>query len=300
MLVAHASIEKDIDFISKAITLIAKLGIFFGGFIVILYSLRINHFPQDLTVGDGVLFLMAASCFGFVYLLFCVSLLCIGITFSPLVRPALNFVVWAIEKLRKQKAKSPYSFAPFSWGAPILSLFALPIIIYFMKKDPALIGTISLLPITEYLIYSIYYSTNAKIIEIESVENSLLHTPKKESISKLGNIEKFKKDKMYSLLFIFIAPMAVGGFSGLFLDGVMRLAHIRSEKPIIFLKAPYSELIPKPLISPTITAPKDYIAIEGAIILFRGFGKKTVISFQDHGKIRQLEIPNEQIIVENH
>jgi adenylate kinase len=41
----------------------------------------------------------------------------------------------------------------------------------------------------------------------------------------------------------------------------------------------------------------QYIKFDKVIVLFRGFGKTTVISFVDKGTKKQLEIPNDQLIV---
>jgi len=77
----------------------------------------------------------------------------------------------------------------------------------------------------------------------------------------------------------------------------MRAAHVRIEKAILYVKEPYSTIIPQSLISKNVTSPKDYTAFEGAVVLFKGFGKTTIVSFSDGTTVSKLEIPNEDIII---
>ena len=63
-------LERNVESVSKIVALASKFGVLVGGVCVISYSLRINHFPQDLSVGDGILFLMAAACFGVIYIFY--------------------------------------------------------------------------------------------------------------------------------------------------------------------------------------------------------------------------------------
>lgn len=93
-------------------------------------------------------------------------------------------------------------------------------------------------------------------------------------------------------------PMLVGGVSGQLLDAAMRAANVRIEKSTIYVKEPYSSLLPKSLISKSQIAPKEYMAFDGLVVLFKGFGKTTVISFADGVTARKLEIPNDQLIIE--
>ena len=96
-----------------------------------------------------------------------------------------------------------------------------------------------------------------------------------------------------------VLPLFVGGVSGELLDAAMRFAHVRIENPVIYVKEPFASLLPEGLLSKTRYPLKDYAAFDGTIVLFKGFGKTTVISFQDGSTIRKLEIPNEQLIIED-
>ena len=150
-----------------------------------------------------------------------------------------------------------------------------------------------------YLFYSVYVSSENKIKKIEIVKNTVLHTDEKENVAQLGDPEKLRQIQMFSLATILVLPLLIGGVSGQLLDAAMRAAHVRVEKPVIYVKEPYSSLLPKALTSKSQNVPKDYTAFDGTVVLFKGFGKTTVVSFPDCTATRTLEIPNDQLIIEN-
>ncbi|GHU12009.1 hypothetical protein AGMMS50225_18870 [Betaproteobacteria bacterium] len=131
------------------------------------------------------------------------------------------------------------------------------------------------------------------------LKNTVLYTNEKENIIQLGDPEKLRREQLLSLSTILVLPLLIGGVSGQLLDAAMRASHVRVEKPIIYVKEPHSSLLPEALISKGRNAPKDYTAFDGTVVLFKGFGKTTVVSFSDDNIARNLEIPNDQIIIEN-
>ena len=89
-----SSLEQNLESVLKIVAVSSKFGVLVGGICVIAYSLRINYFPQDLSVGDGLLFIMAAACFGVIYAFFVGSLVSLGITVSPATRGVFQLIVW--------------------------------------------------------------------------------------------------------------------------------------------------------------------------------------------------------------
>lgn len=315
MPIATSSLEKNIESISKIFTAASKFGVLVGGICVIAYSLRIDHFPQDLSAGDGLLFLMTAACFGFIYMFFTASLVALGISISPGIRAILKLFAWAIGLARKRKVNFAHEFAPFEWIAILLALFSIILIWALGSQDSDAYWNLPLLSATLYLAYSIFWSCGNKIRKIEHIKGSALHTDEKEYVARIGDVEKLRKLQLFSLASILFMPLVFGGVSGQLLDAAMRTAHIRIEKSIIYVKEPYSSLLPKsaefglntsnpstPPSSPAATShitPKDYTAFDKTIVLFTGFGKTTVVSFHDAGATKKLEIPNDHIIIEN-
>jgi hypothetical protein len=299
MSISTSSLKKNIESVSKIATMASKFGILVGGVCVITYSLRINHFPQDLSVGDGLLFLMAAACFGVIYVLFAASLVSLGISLSPAIRAVLNVFVWGVNFFLKRKVDPTYALAPFQWSAVLFALFSLVIILALGIQDSTAYWNLPLLSVGLYLFYSVYVSSGNKIKKIEAVKNTVLHTAEKENIVQLGDPEKLRRDQLFSLAAILVLPLLIGGVSGQLLDAAMRTAHVRVEKSVIYVKEPYSSLLPKALTAKSRNAPKDYMAFDGTVVLFKGFGKTTVVSFPDGTATRKLEIPNDQLIIEN-
>jgi hypothetical protein len=299
MSTTKSSFEQNIDFISKITTTASKFGILVGGACIIIYSLRINSFPQGLSLGDGLLFLMAAACFGVIYFFFVASLVSLGITLSPSIRLVFKLCVWGTNIFCKRKIEPIHTLAPFEWSAVLPALFSGIIVWALGSQDSTAYWSLPLLSISLYLFYSMYISSGDKIKKIKKVQSSILHTVEKENIVRLGDLEKLRRDQRFSLAMILIMPLLVGGVSGQLLDATMRAAHVRIEEPIIYVKEPYASLFPKSLSSKNQNSPKDYTAFDGAVVLFKGFGKTTVVSVTEGSSTRKLEIPNDQLIIEN-
>lgn len=294
-----SSLEKNIESVSKIAATASKFGILFGGICIITYSLRINHFPQDISVGDGLLFLMAAACFGVIYIFFTASLVSLGIALSPAIRAVFNVFFWGVNLFRKRKAEPAHTFAPFQWSAVLFALFSVFLILALGSQDSTAYWNLPMLSVGLYLFYSVYVSSGNKIKKIEAVKNTVLHTDEKENVVRLGDPEKLRRGQLFSLATILVLPLFFGGVSGQLLDAAMRAAHVRVEKPVIYVKEPYSSLLPKALTSKSQNAPKDYTAFDGTVVLFKGFGGTTVVSFPDGTATRKLEIPNDQLIIED-
>lgn len=299
MLPRISSLEKNVESVAKIATTASKFGILIGSVCVITYSLKINHFPQDLSIGDGLLFLMAAACFGVIYIFFTASLVSLGVTLSPAIRLVFSSAVWAMSKFRKHKLEPAHTLAPFEWLAVLFALFSVLIILALGARDSTAYWNLPMLSVCLYLFYSIYLSSGNKIRKIEMVKSGRVFTDEKENIAKLGDLEKLRRTQVFSLATISVLPLFVGGVSEQLLDAAMRAANVRLEKPIIYVKEPYSTLLPKSLVSKSLTAPKKYLVFEGVVVLFKGFGKTTVISFPEGNITRKFEIPNDQIIIEN-
>jgi hypothetical protein len=290
--------EDKFDTFGKVLGALIKFGIFVGGACVVAYSLRIGRFPQGLAIGDSLLLLMAAICFGAVASIFVSCLVGLGITLSPLVR----CVFWIAGKVSPKFAQSarnaPYELAPLSWFAAVGALFAVIIIVQVAQRELSLAWNLPLLSIGLYFFYSVYVSAGSQLEELSKVVESPLESPLRSDYSTHTRMAKLKVSRWVAPLFIVAAPLLLGGATGELLDATMRAAKIRIESPLVYIKQPYSTLMPTPLIAPTLQAPADYVAFDCVTILFTGFGTVTVLEFKDRGRRRTLDIPNEYIIVE--
>lgn len=82
----------------------------------------------------------------------------------------------------------------------------------------------------------------------------------------------------------------------------MKATGIREEKVSLYVKEPYSRLIPKNLsnFKENNLLQNSYCLFYDLTILFQGFGKSTVVSFKQGDEITKLEIPNDHLIALKH
>ena len=293
-----SSLESAADSLLKICSAALKFTIGLGSACVIIYALRIGHFPQGVTLGDGLLFLLAACCFGAVYLLFVASLTSVGICMSLMLRPIFRGVfAWTQRKAPKPK-KMKYELARFHVAAIPFAVIGVILILVFGQQEVAAYWQLPLLSIALYIFYSIAKGADEKRKSNERLLNALIQTSEKISLQKTGNIEQEKNAFLVSLAVMMLTPILFGGVSGQLIDTAMRLAQVRIERPTLYLKAPYSSLIPDVLVANGFKAPEGYKAFTGVTVEFKGFGSSTVIAFPDGKLRRQLDIPNNQIIVE--
>lgn len=91
---ATTGLEKQIEIATKLLSLSAKIGLLIGGTCIVSYLLSNGHYPQGVSVGDSLLFLVTAFCFGLVCVYFSVSVTAVGILLSPFFIPVLRSFVW--------------------------------------------------------------------------------------------------------------------------------------------------------------------------------------------------------------
>lgn len=293
-----SSLESTAESLLKLTGAALKFSIALGSACVIIYALRVGHFPQGLTLGDGLLFLLAASCFGVVYAMFVGCLVSLGICLSIVTRPIFNFVFARIQKKVNPKKEMAYEMARFHWGAIPFALVAGVLIWAFGQHDNVAYWNLPVLSIALYVFYSIAKSAGAQYRRHERLLNSVIVTPEKDELQSSGEAGKKKSAYLVSITVVMLLPLVMGGVSGLLMDGAMRMAQVRIENAAVYVKAPYNALLPDALVVKEAKAPEGYKAYAGVTVQFKGFGNTTVIAFKDGELQRQLDIPNDQIIVE--
>ena len=177
-------------------------------------------------------------------------------------------------------------------------VIAVPIIAVVAQRDITLAWNLPLLSIFLYFMYSIYLSASSQLIELARIVESPVETSLRADYNTLHKISKLKVSRWAAPLSIVTVPLLLGGATGEVLDASMRAAKIRIESPIVYIKQPYSSLVPTTLVTPVLQAPDGYLVYKGVTVLFHGFGTVTVLTFDDGQRRRTLDIPNEYIIVE--
>lgn len=296
MKLVNSHSESATDSLMKVAGAALKLSIALGSACVILYSIRIGHFPQGLALGDGLLFLLAAGCFGFLYAFFTAGLVGLGSCFSPLTNQVLKLSSWVMAKLRGKKINPTYELEPFQWPAIPFAAMAVVMIIALGGSDYSIYLKLSAVAVMLHIFYSVAIDASKKLRAAQRLQGSVIETPDKA----LAAVEASKQKSIYHIVcfLMMLLPLLISGVSGQLVDAAMRLANVRIEHPVIYAKAPYSELLPESLIAKNLEAPVGYKAYEGISVRFKGFGSTTVVAFKDEDTERQLEIPNDQIIVE--
>lgn len=289
-----------VDDISKIATSVTKLGIFIGAACILAYCISIGFFPQDLTLGDGLLFLMAACCFGAFYALLIFTLICLGICIVFILSKPIRFIG---RKFNIQiTSKEPvHEFAKFNFACILPAIFGV-ILIFGLGKQNRMpyveYGILLLQALLLYVMYSLFQSCGKKLKKISEIRNSLLDSPHKEKIADLGDPSQLRAVRLLAAGMIVFSPLLLGQIGAPVLAGAMRFAKIRIEQPAVYLKPPYSLMLPNELRDKAEPTLGEYARFDGIKVLFSGFGKTTVIAFPDHSIERSLKIPNDQIIVE--
>lgn len=290
-------LSKNIEGLLKVMTLASKAGILLGGICISAYSLKIGHFPQGLTIGDGLLFMLAAACFGMIYVFFVASLVSLGVTMSPLIKYLSKMYLWTYKFRAVKKPAQVYDFAKFKFSYLMFALFALLFIFGLGSNDHNVYWNLPLLSVAMYFFYSSYLSSGEKIKNLEISLKSIVKVDEKDN-SAISKIENLRKAQVLSLGALLVMPMFIGGVTGQILDGAMRQAHVRVENATVFVKEPYATLMPITAKSSVQPLPSQYVKFEKIAVLFKGLGTTTVLSFIEGKVEKRLEIPNDQLIVD--
>lgn len=293
--------------ITSLIILSFQISSLIGGICSVLYLWRINYLPSELTLGDGFLFLLVAGGFGVIYGFFVWSSLAFGIFISPLIIKIFQFVITLINYFREKKGrkriKQYFLFAPFEFISILLVPFFILMVYVLDKNNTGEWWFYLILAALLYIFYSIWKDARRQLNFAEKITHIPLTKKDVEDYPALQrlSVSDLKVIRWITPLVIFIIPILVGWmiFGGVILDMGMGFARIRVENPsVVYVKKPYSELLPYSLISTEQKKLDDYVAFTNTKILFRGLGKSTVISFQDGKFERQIALPNEQLVIE--
>ncbi|MGL6275679.1 hypothetical protein ACSZME_08475 [Aeromonas dhakensis] len=241
---------------------------------------------------------MAAACFGIVYIFFTISLISLGMLISPLIKIITKLAIKLSSIFREKPFRQRFELAPIEWPLIFLSIFAIFFIFILGGNEPTAYWNLPLVSITLYLLYSAYQSNGSKLNKLILLESAAIHTNEKDKIHEIGCPNNIRKNQMLIITAMFAIPLLIGGVSGQLLDAAMRAAHVRVDNSIIYVKEPYSSLIPAHFEIASDGIPDGYKKFRGILISFKGFGKTTVINFTENKKTRKLEIPNESLIAE--
>jgi len=312
-------IDRIIEFIPKIATA-AKLFIFIGVAGVFVYLLKIRYFPRDFSLGDGLLVGMVAVCFGVAYTLFVPLLVLTEIVVSLGVQLVVQLVRALSNEIRESKAngttsntspktlklrwdrirestiKLAYRETSFEWLAVWIGLVLLIAIRACSCQDSEAYWNWVLFSVMLYFLCSGWFWCDNRIRKIKTM-NSHDKDTGEEKLATQIQLKKLKKLQMIFLVFFLIIPFFIAGVWERLLNDSMRLAHVRIDNSIVYIKDSYSALFPSSLKLEGSKPLEGFTAFKGVDILFSGVGKATFISFVDGGGTQKLKIPNDYIFI---
>lgn len=219
------SLSQKVALFSEIINLAFKLSLFVGGAILMVYGWRIDYLPKNITISDGFFLTSLAMVFGIAYGLFILSFTSLGIVVKSVFLRAV--------KEYKTQTKSDVALlsATIDEISPPTVFFAfLALFLAFgiCKQAPG-----SFIPLVLCVcIYTSgwsYFQHKANATK----DNTVSQTAENQST------EKTSSSQFFILGACLLLPLFVGGFTGLLVDGVMRLSHFRADVAVVHVKQPY-------------------------------------------------------------
>lgn len=284
----------NIEVFNSFINLLFKFGIALGGAVFIFYCWRIGYFPQDASVGDGLLLILLAICFGGLYLFFVMCLTSLGIVLRP-VWHGLQKIFLALLKLCDKITGKNLNYNPFTIekaGLEIwfFALFGLFFVIWFSRVDIKSLLTLTLCVWGCALMWSIYLQNHRDIFKLENKEAN-----SDDDIKRLKNLNSAQP---FIVVIFLTLPLLVGGVTGKLLDGAMRLANIRKEATVVHIKKPYvTYAFEYGLAGEKSIFGSEYSKYKDATILFSGFGRNIVIEMKKTTGTVSLVIPSDYVYI---
>ncbi|NUT87633.1 hypothetical protein HNO91_14455 [Pseudomonas corrugata] len=290
---ATSELEKQIDLATKLLSLAAKVGLLTGGTCIVSYLLGNGHYPQGVSIGDSLLFLVAAFCFGVICLYFSVSVTAAGVLLAPMFVPVLRFLIWVTTIFRAEKSKAELKLQKITFLTVFFGICGVLTIYFLARKNPLEHIPLVLLPIFQYVVYSAFLQQNNKIKAAYGPPPKIADTESSETDARV-DVKPMKRLRAMIAGLLILTPILMGGVTSDLLQTAMSLAKIRIERATILVKPPYANLLPAPQDSPL----QDYKTFENATVVFRGVGNSTLIEMRTADTAIRLEIPNDSIIIE--
>ncbi|WP_313958319.1 hypothetical protein, partial [Pseudomonas citri] len=260
----------------------AKVGLLIGSLCIVSYLLINGHFPQGVSLGDSLLFSVAAFCFGVVCLYFSVSVTAAGLLLSPLFIPLLKLFSWIKRKFGKDKSTLDFKWQRIGLLSVFFGLCGVAIIYFIAHSNPIEHLPLIVLPLFQYIVYTAFSEQNSKVKAARQAD------------LELGELKSLKKIRAMMAALLILTPILMGGVTSDLLQAAMSVAQIRIEKATILVKQPFADLLPEPKDSPL----PDYKTFEQATVVFRGIGDSTLIEVRTPQTAIRLEVPNDSIIIE--
>ena len=270
--------QKTLDMIIKAVTIIFFLFFIVGGIVVLSYCIRIGYFPTGIDVGDSLFFISVALRFTFLYVVFVICISAMSLFLFRFFILIIDKIFLRDETLLKRKVSQIIRFDPVL--KPLIIAGGL-VTVFFALLFLAL-------GFNNFVI-----SMLASILTISFIIGILLWPP--ENMEPLINA-RFRdfqvaeeRRRVFAkgifLISIFFSPMV---FSEIYLE-VSRLAFLQigvaKRNADIYLDRKM-----EPIFDGVGTVSKDYLILKNEEILWTGVGSKSVIQVKIGEKPRKFVV----------
>lgn len=293
----ESNIKEKLEIFSSVASLMMKISLFIGGSAYLAYSYSNQFLPRGITLGDSLLFIFVALCFGLIYALSVFSLTNLGVAISPLLKAIFHAANFVLRKTNKKELPLTRLYK-FNWSSLFFGAYgALIVILLWVKSWDLGVSALALSIALYFLLSSIVYwrseldRLNREIsstLEIKNCDHSLLARDIKNNRTKV----------FLSIGFLALAPLIMSNISSTLVEGAMRRAGIRIDNAVAYLKSPYDQLISDSLAAKECPAIAEYSCFR-LTISFTGAGSTTLVQGSNpiSGKMISIEIPNEEIII---
>ncbi|WP_089604140.1 hypothetical protein [Acinetobacter piscicola] len=276
---------------------------------LVAYLLTIGYIPSEISFGDTLIFLLIFAACSIVYAGLSMVLFFFGISLMPVVYLIFSTLDKYLPPHIRIGKKLPFP------KVSIITLAASLYLLYTIRGLLLLDWKISLYVVITAsfisLFYYAFYLNRQKIKEFnnkfENLKDIIDDPDASENLkmfarAKLKRLEIHIKDSIQIALFLILTPLVpmyfIGDIGKVFLDFTMQKTGVRIEKPTLYIKAPYANLIDLPKTSTHELKQQQTYIFKDAKVLFQGIGKNTLVSYKLKNIEKQIVIPNEYIIVE--
>lgn len=274
-----------------------KIGLFVGASTFLAYSYSNRFLPRGLALGDSLFLLFIALCFGLMYGLSIFALTNLGVAFSPLLRAVLRAVNCVLRKAGKKELQLVRLYE-FSWFSLFFGTYGLLIVILFWIKSWDLGFSALALSIILYILLSSIMYWQSEVDRLHKEISSEVEIKGRDRSHLAPGIRENRTKVVVSAGILALTPLILSNISSTFVEGAMRLAGVRIDSALVYLKTPYNVIISDKFVVKDCPIMAEHSCFRLAIP-FTGIGSTTLVQELESasGKPMSVEVPNESIII---
>lgn len=299
---------KDIDLekydtIGKMFSLFLKASIAIGFIVLIFYLLMNSAYPENMSLGDGILFVVIAGVFGAIYLLFVSSLTAVGTLPFSLKDSAAAIARILFQKKFKWRLIKHYVRKHFdtflaTFGLSILGGYIVYLFILGAVKEGDLRTLIAAIgvPLASAYIWRSHQALEQKVrrlnLRISNTKNQLA-----ESATEVPITLQRQPNRFTLVLLLLAVPLPLGfGLKGV-TNATMRAVNIREENVSIHIKEPYVTYMKEHRFEGKESPFKGgYLKYENFTLVMQNIGENVFLRSND-GQELVVKIPKSHIMI---